>query len=85
MLSSFRAPFIFDYTTAMLQACTFLARSDHRRPSVRLAYSIADYIKPKARENVTADLKLGFLSISILDSSCGMVTNFAKAYSFILS
>ncbi|KAK3157946.1 hypothetical protein QOZ80_2AG0130600 [Eleusine coracana subsp. coracana] len=56
------------------QACTFLARSDLKKPSSRLAYSIADHAKPKARENITAELKLGCLSVSILDSSCGMVT-----------
>uniref|UniRef100_A0A453NXY8 Uncharacterized protein n=1 Tax=Aegilops tauschii subsp. strangulata TaxID=200361 RepID=A0A453NXY8_AEGTS len=38
---------------------------------------IADHAKPKAPDNVTAELKLGSLSISILDSSCGMGhTNF---------
>ncbi|XP_062219043.1 uncharacterized protein LOC133918926 [Phragmites australis] len=56
------------------QGCTFLARSDLKKPSARLAYSIADNAKPKARENITAELKLGFLSVSILDSSCGVVT-----------
>ncbi|KAL6634351.1 hypothetical protein ACP70R_027022 [Stipagrostis hirtigluma subsp. patula] len=56
------------------QACTFLARSDLKKPSARLAYSIADHAKPKARENITAELKPGCLSVSILDSSCGVVT-----------
>ncbi|CAL5058295.1 unnamed protein product [Urochloa decumbens] len=56
------------------QGCTFLARPDVKKPSARLAYRIADHAKPKARENITAELKLGCLSVSILDSSCGMVT-----------
>uniref|UniRef100_A0ACD5YZI2 Uncharacterized protein n=1 Tax=Avena sativa TaxID=4498 RepID=A0ACD5YZI2_AVESA len=56
------------------QGCTFLARPDLKKPSARLAYSIADHAKPKAPDNITAEFKLGSLSISILDSSCGMVT-----------
>uniref|UniRef100_A0A453NY33 Uncharacterized protein n=1 Tax=Aegilops tauschii subsp. strangulata TaxID=200361 RepID=A0A453NY33_AEGTS len=48
------------------QGCTFLARPDLKKPSARLAYSIADHAKPKAPDNVTAELKLGSLSISIL-------------------
>ncbi|KAJ1696999.1 hypothetical protein LUZ63_005511 [Rhynchospora breviuscula] len=56
------------------QASTFLARPDHKKPSAKLAYSISDFVKPKARENVVAEFKLGFLSVSILDSSCGTVT-----------
>ena len=49
-----------------------------KKPSARLAYHIADHAKPKARENITAELKLGCLSVSILDSSCGMVCMPAK-------
>ncbi|KAJ3675683.1 hypothetical protein LUZ60_004725 [Juncus effusus] len=56
------------------QASTFLARPDLKRPAAKLAYSISDYVKPKTRENVHAELKLGFLSVSILDSSCGTMT-----------
>ncbi|XP_073012998.1 uncharacterized protein [Typha latifolia] len=56
------------------QVSTFLARSDHRKPSPRLAYSISDYIKPKTRENVTAEFKLGCFSLSILDSLCRTMT-----------
>lgn len=56
------------------QACTFLARSDLRKPSSRLAYSITDYVKPRARENISADMKLGSFSFSILDSLCGTMT-----------
>lgn len=56
------------------QAYTFLARSDLRKPSSRLAYNISDYVKPRARENVSAEMKLGCLSLSILDNLCGTVT-----------
>ncbi|KAL9249938.1 Intermembrane lipid transfer protein VPS13-like protein [Drosera capensis] len=56
------------------QACTFLARSDMKRPSSRLAYTIGDFVKPKARENVTAELKLRCLSLTVVDSLCGIVT-----------
>ncbi|KAK1259991.1 hypothetical protein QJS04_geneDACA015489 [Acorus gramineus] len=56
------------------EACTFLARSDHKKPSIRLAYNIGDCAKPKMREDISADMKLGCLSITVLDSSCGMMT-----------
>ncbi|XP_078179744.1 uncharacterized protein LOC144573852 isoform X2 [Carex rostrata] len=56
------------------QASTFLARPDLKKPSAKLAYSISDFVKSKARENLIAEFKLGFLSVSILDSSCGTVT-----------
>ncbi|GAB2300237.1 hypothetical protein Dimus_034275 [Dionaea muscipula] len=56
------------------QACTFLARSDLKKPSSRLACTIGDFMKPKTRENVTAELKLRCLSFTVLDSLCGMVT-----------
>ncbi|ONK67151.1 uncharacterized protein A4U43_C06F16540 [Asparagus officinalis] len=56
------------------QACTFLARSDLRKPSNRLAYNISDYAKPRTRENVSAEMKLGCLSLSVLDSFCGTMT-----------
>ncbi|GAB4828173.1 hypothetical protein Ancab_035090 [Ancistrocladus abbreviatus] len=56
------------------QACTFLARSDLKKPSSRLAYSIGDFAKPKTRENITAEIKLRCLSITVLDSLCGMMT-----------
>lgn len=58
-----------------LQACTFLARSDHIIPTTRLAYKFSDYAKPKARENVAAELKLGLLSLSVLDNFCGTVSS----------
>lgn len=56
-----------------MQAGTFLARGDLKKPSGRLAYTIGDSVKPKAQENVTAEIRLGFLSLTVLDSLCGMV------------
>ncbi|WOL14400.1 hypothetical protein Cni_G23180 [Canna indica] len=56
------------------QACTFLARSDLTTPTTRLAYKISDNVKPKTRENVAAELKLGLLSLSVLDNFCGTMT-----------
>lgn len=56
-----------------LQACTFLARSDLKKPSGRLAYTICDSVKPKTRENITAEMRLRRFSLTILDSLCGMV------------
>ncbi|XP_052204938.1 uncharacterized protein LOC127809843 isoform X2 [Diospyros lotus] len=56
------------------QACTFLARSDLKKPSSRLAFTIGDCVKPKTRENITAELKLRCLSVTVLDSLCGMMT-----------
>ncbi|KAK8661863.1 hypothetical protein V6N13_091452 [Hibiscus sabdariffa] len=56
------------------QACTFLACSDTKKPSTRLAYTIGDYVKPKTRENVTAEVKLRYFSLTVLDSLHGMMT-----------
>ncbi|XP_017974971.1 PREDICTED: uncharacterized protein LOC18603726 [Theobroma cacao] len=56
------------------QACTFLARSDMKKPSTRLAYTIGDSVKPKTRENVTAEVKLRYFSLTVLDSLHGMMT-----------
>ncbi|XWS14258.1 hypothetical protein CRYUN_Cryun36dG0107400 [Craigia yunnanensis] len=56
------------------QACTFLARSDANKPSTRLAYTIGDSVKPKTRENVTAEIKLRYFSLTVLDSLHGMMT-----------
>ncbi|XP_021714350.1 uncharacterized protein LOC110682332 isoform X2 [Chenopodium quinoa] len=61
------------------QASTFLARSDLKKPSSRLALSIGDSVKPKVRENVTSEMKLGCLSVTILDSLGGMMTPFFDA------
>lgn len=51
---------------------------DFKKPSSRLAFTIADSAKPKSLENVTADIKLGCFSMTALDSSCGMVYDFIK-------
>ncbi|KAF3970469.1 hypothetical protein CMV_005848 [Castanea mollissima] len=56
------------------QAFTFLARADLKKPTSRLAYTIGDSVKPKAQENITAELKLRRFSLTILDSMCGMMT-----------
>ncbi|PRQ39555.1 putative vacuolar protein sorting-associated protein [Rosa chinensis] len=56
------------------QACTFLARGDLKKPSSRLAYAIGDSMKPKTKENITAEVKLRCLSVTVLDSLCGMMT-----------
>ncbi|PON64877.1 Phosphatidylinositol-4, 5-bisphosphate phosphodiesterase gamma [Parasponia andersonii] len=56
------------------QACTFLARGDLKKPSSRLAYTIGDSVKPKTRENITAEMKLSCFSLTVLDSLCGMMT-----------
>ncbi|PPS09246.1 hypothetical protein GOBAR_AA11376 [Gossypium barbadense] len=56
------------------QASTFLARSDIKMPSMRLAYTISDSVKHKTRENVTAEIKLRFFSLTVLDSLHGMMT-----------
>ncbi|KAJ8645273.1 hypothetical protein MRB53_007021 [Persea americana] len=56
------------------QAGTFLARSDLKRPSNRLAYSLGDYVKPKTRQNISTEMKLGHFSLTVLDSLSGMMT-----------
>ncbi|XP_027330645.1 uncharacterized protein LOC113846496 isoform X2 [Abrus precatorius] len=71
--SSSRAPQCWSIWKVENQACTFLARSDLKKPSSRLAYVIGDSIKPKTRENINAELKLRYFSLTILDSLCGMM------------
>ncbi|XP_010524589.1 PREDICTED: uncharacterized protein LOC104802610 [Tarenaya hassleriana] len=56
------------------QACTFLARSDLKKPSSRLAFAIGESIKPKTRENVNAEMKLRCFSLTFLDGLQGMMT-----------
>ncbi|XP_047337153.1 uncharacterized protein LOC124940662 [Impatiens glandulifera] len=56
------------------QACTFLARSDLKKPSCRLAFTLGDAVKPKARENITAEMKIRCISVTVLDSLGGMMT-----------
>ncbi|KAK4265962.1 hypothetical protein QN277_026944 [Acacia crassicarpa] len=70
--SSSRAPHCWSIWKVENQACTFLARSDLKKPSSRLAYIIGNPVKPKTQENITADLRLRFLSLTILDSVYGM-------------
>ncbi|XP_028786889.1 uncharacterized protein LOC114742843 [Neltuma alba] len=71
---SSRAPQCWSIWKVENQACSFLARSDLRKPSNRLAYIIGDSVKPKTRDNITTELKLKRLSLAILDSFCGMMT-----------
>ncbi|XP_044485071.1 uncharacterized protein LOC123210663 isoform X2 [Mangifera indica] len=56
------------------QGCTFIAHSDLKKPSSQLAYTICDSVKPKTRENVTAEVKLRRFSLTVLGSLCGMMT-----------
>ncbi|KAF7837667.1 putative vacuolar protein sorting-associated protein 13A isoform A [Senna tora] len=70
--SSSREPQCWSIWKVENQASTFLARSDLKKPSSRLAYIIGDSVKPKTRENITAELKLRFFSLTVLDSICGM-------------
>ncbi|XP_022721975.1 uncharacterized protein LOC111279261 isoform X3 [Durio zibethinus] len=56
------------------QACTFLACSDTKKPSTQLAYTIGDSVKPKTQENVIAEVKLRYFSLTVLDSLHGMMT-----------
>lgn len=72
--SSLKAAHCWSIWKVENQACTFLARSDLKKPSSRLAYTIGDSVKPKTRENITAELKLKCLSLTVLDSLCGMMT-----------
>uniref|UniRef100_A0A0E0NER2 C2 domain-containing protein n=1 Tax=Oryza rufipogon TaxID=4529 RepID=A0A0E0NER2_ORYRU len=72
--SSSKGPNCWSIWKVSNQGCTFLATSDTKKPPAQMAYRIADHAKPKVRENITAELKFGCLSVSILDSSCGMVT-----------
>ncbi|KAE8733151.1 hypothetical protein F3Y22_tig00001478pilonHSYRG00148 [Hibiscus syriacus] len=55
------------------QACTFLACSDTKKPT-QLAYTIGDFVKPMTRENVTAEIKLKYFSLTVLDNLHGMMT-----------
>ncbi|KAK7363427.1 hypothetical protein VNO77_05570 [Canavalia gladiata] len=71
--SSSRGPQCWSIWKVENQACTFLARSDLKKPSSRLAYIIGDSVKPKTRENINAELKMRYFSITILDSLCGMM------------
>ncbi|CAH2036004.1 unnamed protein product [Thlaspi arvense] len=56
------------------QACTFLARSDLKRPPTRLAFAVGESVKPKTQENVNAEIKLRCFSLTLLDGLHGMMT-----------
>ncbi|WVZ12338.1 hypothetical protein V8G54_016868 [Vigna mungo] len=71
--SSSKTPQCWSIWKVENQACTFLARSDLKKPSSRLAYIIGDSVKPKTRENINTELKLRYFSVTILDSLCGMM------------
>ncbi|GKV06822.1 hypothetical protein SLEP1_g18658 [Rubroshorea leprosula] len=72
--SSLKASQCWSIWKVQNQACTFLARSDLKKPSPRLAYTIGDAVKPKTRENVVAEMKLRYFSLTVLDSLHGMMT-----------
>ena len=56
-----------------MQAHTFLARSDMKRPSSKLAFTIGDSVKPKTQDNINVEMKLRCLSLTVLDCPCGTV------------
>ncbi|KAH9312827.1 hypothetical protein KI387_027862 [Taxus chinensis] len=56
------------------QASTFIARPDLKRPPSRLAYGLVDAGKAKSREKFSAEVKIGCLSVSLLDNPRGMMT-----------
>ncbi|KAG7594430.1 Vacuolar protein sorting-associated protein 62 [Arabidopsis thaliana x Arabidopsis arenosa] len=56
------------------QACTFIARSDHKRPPSRMAFAVGESVKPKTQENVNAEIKLRCFSLTLLDGLHGMMT-----------
>ncbi|EOA39345.1 hypothetical protein CARUB_v10012395mg [Capsella rubella] len=56
------------------QACTFLARSDLKRPPSRLAFAVGESVKPKTQDNVNAEIKLRCFSMTLLDGLHGMMT-----------
>ncbi|TQE02763.1 hypothetical protein C1H46_011592 [Malus baccata] len=62
-----------DISGGYTSASTLLARADLKKPSSRLAYAIGDSLKPKTRENITAEVKLRCFSLTVLDSLCGMM------------
>lgn len=72
--SSSKGPNCWSIWKVENQAHTFLARSDLKKPSSRLAYTISDCVKPKTRENISAEMKLGCFSLTILDSFLGTIT-----------
>lgn len=56
----------------LLQANTFFARPDLKRPPGRMAYTLADG-KKKARDKLSAEIKIGRLSATLFDDMAGLV------------
>ncbi|KAK7313777.1 hypothetical protein VNO77_38975 [Canavalia gladiata] len=69
----FRDPQCWSIWKVENQACTFLARSDFKKPSSRLASIIGNSANPKTRKNINVELKMQYFSITSLDSLCGMM------------
>ncbi|XP_047948182.1 uncharacterized protein LOC125194160 isoform X1 [Salvia hispanica] len=72
--SSSKAPNCWSIWKVENHACTFLARADFKKPNTTLAFAIGDQIQPKIRDNVNAEMKIRYFSLTILDSFCGMMT-----------
>eukprot|EP01018_Ginkgo_biloba_P025446 Gb_15429 [translate_table: standard] len=73
-ISGFRGSYSCSLWRVENQASTFIARPDLKRPPSRMAYRLAETEKPKSRENLNAEMKIGCLSITFLDNLCGMMT-----------
>ncbi|KAJ7520829.1 hypothetical protein O6H91_19G024200 [Diphasiastrum complanatum] len=56
-----------------MQFNTFIARSDLKRPPGKIAFGLAETGKPKLRGNLSAEVKIKRLSVSILDDLSGMM------------
>ncbi|CAM6102066.1 unnamed protein product [Calypogeia fissa] len=56
------------------QAHTFIARPDLKRPPARMAYSLAEIGKRKLRDNLTGEVKIGRLSLTVYDDLSGLMT-----------
>lgn len=56
------------------QASTFIAMPDLKRPASRMAYGLAETGKQKLHENFSGEMKIGCLSVTLLDNLRGMVT-----------
>lgn len=56
------------------QAGTFIAMPDQKRPASRMAYGLAETGKQKLHENFSGEMKIGCLSVTLLDNLRGMVT-----------
>lgn len=65
----------------LLQANTFFARPDLKRPPGRMAYTLADG-KKKARDKLSAEIKIGRLSATLFDDMAGLVCILGRMYGF---